>query len=257
MSSRRLVVSYNDKALDAVNYRVVVNGKVVDVLTAYVVADGVIRQYYPSSTAEPPPPPPPEPPPGELGFTKYFIPSSAVEGSETWLYIDVDNRANESTVTGVAFIDDIPADVSVVTPIKHKNTMGGTLVIDDVGGSIELTDGVIGSGEIGTIKLMVTSVVIGDHINTTEVLTSSLGSHGTASGTLTVIADTGHEPLLWDTAPILVKKWAVHPVAASAAIMFYRDTGSYAYNNHPDANIAALYKNPPIAAAGKLSLIHI
>ena len=64
-------------------------------------------------------------------------------------------------------------------------------------------------------------------------------------------ATTTNPGIVWNTTAIAVRRTVVDPANAIASIVFSRDFGTYTYKNSPDADVTALYLNPPATAAGQ------
>ncbi len=124
-----------------------------------------------------------EPPPT---FAKVFSPDTILAGGISTLTFTINNSASTLAATGLAFTDNLPANVVVATPSNASSTCGGTLTAMPGNPSISLSGGSVGAGATCTLAVDVTSIVSGPHVNTTGELTSSSGNSGTASDTLTV-----------------------------------------------------------------------
>lgn len=124
------------------------------------------------------------PPPG---FSKSFAPNPIDPDEISALTFTIDNTGSTAAATGLDFTDNLPADVVVATPSNATTTCtGGTLTATPETGVITYTGGIVSAGASCTVSVDVTSRRKGDHVNTTDDLTSSLGNSGPASDTLTV-----------------------------------------------------------------------
>ena len=124
-----------------------------------------------------------EPPPT---FAKAFAPDAIAGGGISTLTFTIDNSASTVAVTGLAFTDNLPADVTVASPANGSTTCGGTVTAVAGSGVITLSGGSVGAGATCTVSADVTSAVAGFHVNTSGSLTSSAGDSGTATDTLAV-----------------------------------------------------------------------
>lgn len=126
------------------------------------------------------------PPPA---FAKAFAPDEILAGGVSTLTLTIDNTVATEDATDLDVTDDFPAGMTVATPSNASTTCtGGTLTAADGAATLAYTGGVVGAGASCTITVDVTSATPGDLVNTTGELTSSLGTSGTASATLNVIA---------------------------------------------------------------------
>ena len=121
------------------------------------------------------------------GFTKSFKPDQMATGQVSRLTFTIDNTANAAPVNGLDFTDSLPADVIVrLTPKAETTCTGGTLTAVGGSGMITYSGGTVAAGATCTVAADVTSNTLGDHDNTSGALTSSAGTSGTATDTLTV-----------------------------------------------------------------------
>ena len=120
-------------------------------------------------------------------FTKAFVPGSVGTGLLSTLTLTIDNTTNPIDVTGLDFIDNLPAGLAVATPANATNTCtGGTLTAADGSTSISYTGGSTATGTTCAISVEIANTVAGTYDNTTDPLTSAFGDSGTASATLVV-----------------------------------------------------------------------
>ena len=90
-------------------------------------------------------------------------------------------------MSGLAFLDTLPAGVVIATPSNAATTCtGGTLSAPAGTSVIIYTGGTLAARTSCTLSVDVTSSTTGAHLNTTGNLISFLGNSGTASDTLTV-----------------------------------------------------------------------
>jgi uncharacterized repeat protein (TIGR01451 family) len=107
-------------------------------------------------------------------FTKVFAPSLIQVGGGSTLTFTITNKAAVA-VTGLAFIDTLPAGVVVATPPGVTNTCGGAFTATANSGSISLANGVVNapSGTTCTISVNVVGTTAGTKNNATSTLTST------------------------------------------------------------------------------------
>ena len=131
-----------------------------------------------------------------LEFSKSFTPNTIDIGGLSALSFTIDNTVNSLAVDGLDFTDNLPAGVVVADPPNATtDCSGGTLTAASGSGVITYTGGTVDARSICTVDVDVTSDAAGTHENTTGDLTSSAGVSGTASDTLTVIAETNFNKL--------------------------------------------------------------
>ncbi|MFK8012895.1 MAG: beta strand repeat-containing protein, partial [Marinicellaceae bacterium] len=103
------------------------------------------------------------------------------------LVFTIDNTANTLDATNLDFVDNLPADLILASPVNTQtNCTGGTLTANDGGTSISYTGGSVPAGELCVLVVDVTSSVLGTYDNVSNSLTSSHGDSGTASHSLIV-----------------------------------------------------------------------
>ncbi len=121
------------------------------------------------------------------GFSKEFAPDSIDVGGTSALTFTIDNAANSVAATSLDFSDTLPAGVIVGTPPDASTTcIGGTLTATAGSSVISYSGGTVGAAASCTVSIDVTSSTAAAYPNTSGPLTSSLGTSGTASDTLTV-----------------------------------------------------------------------
>lgn len=123
-------------------------------------------------------------------FSKAFLPSTIGPGSVSTLTFTIANTDLANPVTDLAFIDVLPAGVTIADPASATTTCtDATLAATGGGGTITFSGGLIGAGASCTVAVNVTSLAAGTHTNVSGPLGSSAGSGGTASADLTVALD--------------------------------------------------------------------
>jgi len=139
------------------------------------------------------------------GFSKSFSPGAVSFGGRSTLTFTIDNSANQSLASSLAFTDNLPAGMTVADPPAVSNTCtagpftGGTVTAEPGSGTVSLTSGGLDAGAVDagstcTITVDVTGGATGQLNNTSGELTSVSGftlvSSGKASAALDVTATT-------------------------------------------------------------------
>lgn len=144
--------------------------------TAYATAESAVFAHQ---ATEPIPP----------GFSKSFTPDSVQVGQNSNLLFTIDNSAAATEATDLAFIDNLPASISVASPANGVNTcIGGTVTAVSGSNTISYTGGTVAANSICTLSVDVIASTPGVTVNTTGDLTSSAGNSGTATSGLTIEA---------------------------------------------------------------------
>lgn len=124
---------------------------------------------------------------------KSFNPTSIATGGISTLTVTLTN-ANATAITGTAFTDTYPANVTNTGTPGLTNTCGGTATAAANGSALALSGGTIPASGSCTLTVAVTSSVAGSYLNSTgSVTTTNAGSGTAATATLTV---TGGSPSL-------------------------------------------------------------
>ena len=125
-------------------------------------------------------------------FSKAFSPTSIAQGGRSRLTFTIDNTSSASDATSLAFTDDMPAGMTVASPLGLAVTCrDGTFSTIAGGGRLTYTGGTVRASASCTIAVDVTASQTGSLVNTSGDLTSSAGNSGTASATLTVTTAAG------------------------------------------------------------------
>ena len=123
-----------------------------------------------------------------LAVSTSFDPATIDQGGVSALTYGLNNNA-AVTATSISLSDTLPAEIVVASsPNASTTCSGGTLAAPADGSTIAYSDGTLGSNANCTITVAVTSAVSGMHLNSTESVTSSLGTSASASATLVVDA---------------------------------------------------------------------
>ncbi len=123
-----------------------------------------------------------------VDISKAFSPDTIGPGSTSKLTFVITNFS-EVPAEDLAFTDVLPAGVTLADGANGVSGCGGTVDAPDGGTTISFSGGAVGVEQSCEICVNVTSSTIGTHTNTSGVLTSSVGSGGTASDDLTVSSD--------------------------------------------------------------------
>ncbi len=125
-------------------------------------------------------------------FSLSYSPDIIGPGGESAATYTIDNSGEATVADSLAFSHTLPAGMTIASPANAATTCTGgsasAVLSAPAGGSIlSLTDGGVGVGDSCSVTLQVTATTTG--AATTGTLTSSQGSHGTTSATLTVDTD--------------------------------------------------------------------
>jgi len=125
---------------------------------------------------------------GPPTIAKGFSPASIVPNGLSTLTITITNPA-AAAQDGVAFTDNLPANVVVAIPNGLTSTCGGTATATAGSGSISLTGGSVADSGSCAISVNVTSSIPGTYNNTTGPVSSTFGT-GSTSNTATLTVGT-------------------------------------------------------------------
>jgi uncharacterized repeat protein (TIGR01451 family) len=120
------------------------------------------------------------------GFSASFSPIDIGIAGTTTLTFIIDNRESLLEARDASFSNTLPPELVISGFPEASSTCGGVISAVPGEGTIGFTGGVIPSGEICAVSVNVTSGALGDLLNTSEVLNSSLGESGFATANLTV-----------------------------------------------------------------------
>jgi hypothetical protein len=127
-------------------------------------------------------------------IAKAFSPAAISPGATSALSFTITNPgANTVALAGVAFTDNLPANITVATPNGLVGSCGGGIITATAGsGGISLTGGTLAASSACTFSVSVTGAVPGLYTNTTGAVSSANGGAGnSASATLSI----GHATL--------------------------------------------------------------
>jgi len=137
-------------------------------------------------------------------FTKAFTPSAIQIGGFSTLNFTIDNALSGSDATNLDFTDNLPAGMVVATPPNASTTcIGGTLNAVSGSGVVFYTGGTVPAGAACTVSVVVEGNDPGALVNLSGDLTSSIGSSGSASATLTVVEGNFSLSKSFLSAPVL------------------------------------------------------
>ena len=124
-------------------------------------------------------------------ISKAFGASSIPLNGTTSLTFTISNPNTTTSLTGVAFTDDLPdrgrpGPVRVAATPNITNTCGGTVTAPAGGGLVSLSGGTIAANGSCTLSVDVTGTTAGDGLNTTGAVSSTEGGTGAPSNTATL-----------------------------------------------------------------------
>jgi LPXTG-site transpeptidase (sortase) family protein len=122
-------------------------------------------------------------------ISKSFAPDPIITGGISTLTVTITNPPqNVVPLTGVAFTDNLPSGMTIITPILASQC-GGTVVSENSNTRLRLSGGSIQVGTSCTISVEVTANTGKVYTNTTGTVSSTNGGTGlTATDTLTVVS---------------------------------------------------------------------
>ncbi|MEZ4954498.1 MAG: hypothetical protein R2825_13095 [Saprospiraceae bacterium] len=128
-------------------------------------------------------------------FTVNFSRDIIGPGSASLMTFDIGNPSG-SPAEDIAFVNNLPAGVTIVVPNSAQtNCLDATLSAPGGGSTIELSGGRLPGGSSCYVRVYVTSSAMPTsgspvvHMNTSGMLTSTIGSAGPATDDLTITAD--------------------------------------------------------------------
>ncbi|WP_136439672.1 Ig-like domain-containing protein [Pacificoceanicola onchidii] len=118
-------------------------------------------------------------------FSKSFDAVSIAAGGSSTMTLTINNATALVPATALSVTDTLPAGMVVATPSNAATTCtGGTLTAVAGSGTVSYSGGTVAASGSCTITVDVTLTGAGSYVNTTGALSTSLGSAGTASATL-------------------------------------------------------------------------
>ena len=121
-------------------------------------------------------------------FSKGFSPGTVGPGGTSTLTFTISNPGS-APVSNLAFTDVLPAGLTIANPAGVASDCRGTISAPPGGSTISLTDGSIGGNSTCRVRVNVSGVTPGTHLNVSGDLTSSAGNSGVAEAELVVEAD--------------------------------------------------------------------
>ncbi|MFT5515703.1 MAG: putative repeat protein (TIGR01451 family), partial [Rhodothermales bacterium] len=143
------------------------------------------------------------------GFSKSFGTNPVAAGQTSTLVFSINNTANSADGTGLMFSDAFPTGLVVAsTPNVSSTCLGGTITAAAGSGAVSYAGGTVRRGQTCTVSVGVTAPLLGNYLNTSGALTSSLGASSTSTATLGVVS----------VLPVFSKSFSADPAIAGAAI---------------------------------------
>ena len=169
---------------------------------------------------------------------KSFGASSIPAGGQTTLTLTITNPNADVALSGVAFSDNYPANLTNANPLAPAptNTCGGTLTAAAGGNGVSLSGGTVTAGGNCTITVPVTASVAGPYTNTTGSVTATGTATGnTGSANLTVTAPNPAINLLKQVSTTPAGPWVKFIAADPATTQLYfrfvvENVGDVAFN---------------------------
>ena len=139
------------------------------------------------------------------GFLKAFAPDTVLFGGRSTMTLTIDNSANGSDATNLAFTDNLPRGMEVASPNNLANTCGGTVSAVEGGTTISLSGffpnpATVAAGATCSIAVDVLGKAVGDLGNTTGELTSTppVGTPTRTSGKAGAVLTVTNDRILLD-----------------------------------------------------------
>jgi len=144
-------------------------------------------------------------------ITKAFGAAAIPLNGTTSLTFNVANPNAAVTLTGIAFIDSLPAGLVVATPNNLNSTCGGTATAVSGAGSASLSGGTLAASASCTVSLNVQGTTAGVKNNSVQVASTEGGTGNTSNASITVIGP-----------PVIIKAFgaASVPLNGSTSLTF-------------------------------------
>lgn len=126
-----------------------------------------------------------------VAVTKSFSPAAIATGGSATLTISIQNRPPPGVAANIAFTDAYPSNLKNAASPNVVNTCGGSVTAAPNGTSLSLAGGSIAGNQSCSVSVSVTSSIAGSYVNSTGTVTSSAGSVGPATASLTVTGTFG------------------------------------------------------------------
>jgi len=127
-----------------------------------------------------------EPTPAPPTIAKAFGAASIAVNSTTSLTFTITNPNTSTTLSGIAFTDNLPAGLVVATPGNLTNTCGGTATAADGSSSVSLSGGTLAPSATCTISVNVQGTTSGVKNNSVQVSSTNGGTGNTSNASITV-----------------------------------------------------------------------
>ncbi len=121
-------------------------------------------------------------------ITKAFGASNVPLNGTTSLTFTVSNSNTNSTLSGVAFADSLPAGLVVATPASLTSNCGGTTTSANGSSSVSLSGASLAPSASCTVAVNVTGTTGGVKNNSVQVTSTNGGTGNTSNATVTVVA---------------------------------------------------------------------
>jgi uncharacterized repeat protein (TIGR01451 family) len=155
---------------------------------------------------------------------KSFGASSIPAGGQTTITLTITNPNADVALSGVAFTDNYPANLTNANPLvpAPTNTCGGTLTAAAGGNGVSLSGGSVPAGGNCSITVPVTASAAGPYTNTTgNVTATGTGTGNTGSANLTVTAPNPAINLLKQVSTTPTGPWVKFIAADPATTQLY------------------------------------
>lgn len=129
-------------------------------------------------------------------ISKSFGAASVALNGTTALTFQISNPNSDGSLSGIGFIDQLPAGQSVAAPSDLAGTCGnGAITAAPASGTVSLSGATLAAGASCTFTVNVTGTASGTQNNVTNAVTSTEAGNGnTASATLIVAVSPSQQP---------------------------------------------------------------
>jgi uncharacterized repeat protein (TIGR01451 family) len=123
------------------------------------------------------------------GISKSFTPSSIPVNGAATLSFTIVNPNNAKTLTGVGFVDSLPAGLVIATPNGLTGSCGGGIISANAGGSsASLVGATLAANAFCTFSINVIATTTGNKVNITSQVTSNEGGNGNAATATLIVS---------------------------------------------------------------------
>jgi uncharacterized repeat protein (TIGR01451 family) len=124
-------------------------------------------------------------------LTQSFTPSAVLVGGTTTLSFTVSNPNPATTLTGVGFVDTLPAGVVVATPNGLTGSCGGgTITATSGGNSYSLGSATLAASASCTVSINMVATTVGSKFNTSSTVSSNEADPGSPATAALAVAGT-------------------------------------------------------------------